>query len=69
MKTKINKPTIYYNKDADLNIILSKTVLIIGYGNQGRAQAKNLSDSGVKIIIGLREKSKSWKKVLKDMNI
>ena len=66
MKNKINKPTIYYNEDADLKIIFSKTVLIIGYGNQGRAQAKNLSDSGVNVMIGLNKTSKSWNLVEKD---
>lgn len=46
---------IYYDKDADLGLVLDKTVAILGYGNQGRAQALNMRDSGVKdIIIGSR---------------
>ncbi len=43
---------IYYEQDADLNILKGKTVGIIGYGNQGRNQALNLKDSGIKVIIG-----------------
>jgi ketol-acid reductoisomerase len=42
---------IYYEKDADLNVLKGKTVAIIGYGNQGRNQALNLKDSGVNVII------------------
>ena len=58
-------PKIYYDVDADLQIIKSKKVLIIGYGNQGRAHSKNLFDSGVDIIVGLRENSTSFNKVEK----
>jgi ketol-acid reductoisomerase len=43
---------IYYDRDADLSVLKGKTVAIIGYGNQGRAQALNLRDSGVKVVIG-----------------
>ena len=42
---------IYYEQDADLNVLKGKTVAVIGYGNQGRNQALNLKDSGVKVII------------------
>ena len=52
-------PKIY--KDADLNLIKNKSIGIIGYGNQGRAQALNLLDSGMDVSIGLREESNSWK--------
>ena len=50
---------IYYDKDADLAAVAGKTVAIIGYGNQGRAQALNMRDSGVdKIVIGsIRDES------------
>ena len=52
---------IYYDNDADLNILSNKTVAVIGYGIQGAAQAKNLLDSGVKVILGLRPEGSSWK--------
>jgi ketol-acid reductoisomerase len=52
---------IYYDKDADQNILKGKTVAIVGYGSQGHAHAANLKDSGVNVIIGLREGA-SWKK-------
>ena len=42
---------IYYDKDADLNVLKGKTVAIIGYGSQGHAQAQNLRDSGVNVIV------------------
>ena len=45
---------IYYEQDADLNVLKGKTVGIIGYGNQGRNQALNLKDSGIKVLIGER---------------
>ncbi len=54
--------TIYYDKDADPNLIRSKKVAIIGYGSQGHAHALNLHDSGVDVTVGLREGSKSWNK-------
>ena len=52
----------YYDKDADLNIIKSKKVAVIGYGSQGHAHANNLKDSGVDVVVGLREGSESAKK-------
>jgi ketol-acid reductoisomerase len=52
---------IYYDKDADPKILQGKTISIIGYGSQGHAHAQNLSDSGLQVIIGLRE-GHSWKK-------
>ncbi|MCY4154797.1 MAG: ketol-acid reductoisomerase [Gammaproteobacteria bacterium] len=50
---------IYYDKDADLSVIKSKQVAIIGYGSQGHAHANNLSDSGVEVCVGLRQGSTS----------
>jgi len=50
---------IYYDKDADLSIIKSKKVAILGYGSQGHAHANNLKDSGVDVVVGLREGSGS----------
>ena len=49
----------YYDKDADLSIIQGKKVSIIGYGSQGHAHANNLKDSGVDVVVGLREGSSS----------
>ena len=46
---------VYYDRDADLNLIKGKKVAIIGYGSQGHAHALNLKDSGVDVIVGLRE--------------
>ncbi|MEM7540601.1 MAG: ketol-acid reductoisomerase [Pseudomonadota bacterium] len=54
---------IYYDKDADLSLIQSKKVAIIGYGSQGHAHANNLKDSGVSVVVGLRPGSSSWGKV------
>ena len=51
---------VYYDKDADLSLIKGKTVAIIGYGSQGHAHAANLKDSGVNVVIGLRQGG-SWK--------
>jgi ketol-acid reductoisomerase len=51
--------TIYYDKDADLSLIQSKKVAIIGYGSQGHAHALNLKDSGVSVVVGLADGSKS----------
>ena len=53
---------VYYDKDADLSLIKGKTVAIIGYGSQGHAHAINLKDSGVNVIVGLRQGGASWKK-------
>jgi ketol-acid reductoisomerase len=51
--------TIYYDKDANLDLIKAKKVAIIGYGSQGHAHALNLRDSGVEVRVGLREGSNS----------
>jgi len=57
---------MYYDKDADLQILENKTIEIIGYGNQGHAQAQNLRDSGLKVIIGELKDIPNWKKAVKD---
>lgn len=53
---------LFYENDADLALIQSKKVAIIGYGSQGHAHALNLKDSGVDVVVGLRAGSLSWKK-------
>ena len=54
---------VYYDRDADINLIKGKKVCIVGYGSQGHAHALNLKDSGVKeVAIALRKGSASAKK-------
>jgi len=55
---------VYYDKDADLGMLKGKTVAIIGYGSQGHAQAQNLRDSGVKVIIAELEGTDNYKLAL-----
>ncbi len=57
---------LFYDSDADLNLLNSKTVAIIGYGSQGHAHALNLKDSGVDVVIGLYEGSRSTSKAIAD---
>ncbi len=52
---------VYIDKDADLNVLKKKTLAVLGFGSQGHAHALNLRDSGLKVIIGLYEGSKSKK--------
>jgi ketol-acid reductoisomerase len=52
---------VYTDKDADLGVLKNKTLAVIGFGSQGHAHALNLKDSGLKVIIGLYEGSKSIK--------
>jgi ketol-acid reductoisomerase len=50
---------MYYDNDADLDLLNGKTVAILGYGSQGHAHSLNLKDSGVDVVVGLRPDSKS----------
>ncbi|GAB4261131.1 MAG: ketol-acid reductoisomerase [Deferrisomatales bacterium] len=50
---------VFYEKDADLGLLDSKTVAVIGYGSQGHAHANNLRDSGVDVVVGLRPEGPS----------
>jgi ketol-acid reductoisomerase len=52
-------PKIYYDKDADLSVLDGRRVAVIGYGSQGHAHALNLRDSGVVVVVGLPEASRS----------
>jgi ketol-acid reductoisomerase len=53
---------MYYEKDCDLGALKGKAIAVIGYGSQGHAHALNAKESGMKVIVGLYEGSKSWKK-------
>ena len=57
---------LYYDTDADLSLLNGKTVAIIGYGSQGHAHALNLKDSGVNVVVGLYEGSRSAEKAKAD---
>ena len=54
--------TIYYDADADPALLEGRTVAVLGYGSQGHAHARNLQESGVDVVVGLREGSSSWAK-------
>ena len=57
---------VYYEQDADFNIIKDKKIVIIGFGSQGHAHALNLKDSGAtNVVVGLREGSSSIEKAKK----
>jgi ketol-acid reductoisomerase len=58
--------TLYYDKDANLDLLKGKTIAVIGYGSQGHAHALNARDSGVEVVIGLHEGSKSRAKAEAD---
>ncbi|MCK5669962.1 NAD(P)-binding domain-containing protein, partial [Candidatus Bathyarchaeota archaeon] len=57
---------VYHDKDIDGSILDDMTVAVLGYGSQGRAQALNMRDSGVNVVLGLREGGNSWKKSIED---
>ncbi|MHC1693975.1 MAG: ketol-acid reductoisomerase [Eubacteriales bacterium] len=54
---------MFYDSDADLGLLKGKKIAVIGYGSQGHAQAQNLFDSGLDVIVGLRKGSPRWDKV------
>ena len=54
--------TMFYDRDADIQLIRKKKVAVIGYGSQGHAHALNLKDSGVEVVVGLPATSKSVEK-------
>ncbi|MCS7095500.1 MAG: ketol-acid reductoisomerase [Candidatus Bathyarchaeota archaeon] len=57
---------VYYDSDVSLEPLNGKTVAIIGYGSQGKAQAQNMRDSGVNVILGLRPEGSSWSAAVND---
>lgn len=57
---------VYYDQDADLGVLKSKKIAVLGYGSQGHAQAQNLKDSGLDVVVGLHKESKSWQQAKND---
>jgi len=57
---------VYFDKDVTLEPLKGKTIAVIGYGSQGHAQAQNMRDSGLNVIVGLRPEGQSWKKAKED---
>lgn len=60
---------MYYDADANLDLLKGKTVAVMGFGSQGHAQAQNLHESGIKVVVGLRKPcddftEKEWNKVI-----
>ena len=55
---------MFYDVDGDLNLLKDKVIAVIGYGSQGHAQAQNLKDSGLSVVVGLRENGRSWAKAV-----
>lgn len=53
---------VFYDKDTDLSLLENRRVAVIGYGSQGHAQALNLRDSGIDVVMGLRAHGESWAK-------
>jgi len=56
----LSMANVYYEKDVKYDALSGKTVAVIGYGSQGRAQSRNLKDSGVNVLVGLRKGGRSW---------
>ena len=57
---------IYYEKDVNIDVLKDKTIAVIGYGSQGRAQAQNMAESGLNVVVGLRKGGSSWQTALDD---
>ncbi len=57
---------VYYDQDVDMGVLRDKTIAVIGYGSQGHAQAQNMRDSGLDVIIGVRPDGPSWNKAKQD---
>ena len=62
MSEEKKQARIFYQQDCDMSLLEGKKIAVIGYGSQGHAHALNLKDSGLDVVVGLYEGSKSWKK-------
>ena len=61
---------MYYENDVNMEILKNKTIAVIGYGSQGMAQARNMADSGLNVVVGLRKDGVSWNAAKNDgMNV
>ncbi len=58
--------SVFYDQNTKVDILENKTIAVIGYGAQGRAQARMLFESGIKVIVGVREGGASWQKAQED---
>jgi len=57
---------VYYDADANLDLLKGKTIAVLGYGSQGHAHSLNLKESGLNVVVGLRPEGKSWPKAKSD---
>ncbi|HEY0196279.1 MAG TPA: ketol-acid reductoisomerase [Methanobacterium sp.] len=57
---------MYYDKDVNTDVLKDKKIAVIGYGSQGMAQSRNMADSGLNVVVGLREGGKSWEAAKND---
>jgi len=57
---------IFYDKDANSEVLNDKTIAVIGYGSQGAGQAQNLHDSGLDVVVGVRKGGESWTQAKND---
>lgn len=62
----MNEIKLYHDNDADIEIIKDKTIAVIGYGAQGKAQSNMMHEAGLKVVVGVREGGKSWQAVQDD---
>ncbi|MCE5213746.1 MAG: ketol-acid reductoisomerase [Methanobacterium sp.] len=57
---------MYYEKDVDLEVLKDKKIAVIGYGSQGMAQSRNMAESGLDVVVGLRKNGRSWETAKND---
>ena len=61
---------VYHDSEVSLDVLKNKTIVILGYGSQGHAHARNLKDSGLNVIVGVRPNGESWKRAVEEgMNV